>query len=1147
MQRFRVAALTLALAACVPGRGSVEAGREPAGAPAESFDLIVAATTDVHGRLRGWDYYANSADTVRGLARAATVVDSLRALAPGRVVLVDAGDLLQGNPLTYYHGVVAPGETHPVIGAMNRLGYDAAALGNHEFNYGLDVLGRALEVAAFPFLAGNVFVAGTDSLAFPAWTLVERGGVRVAVLGFTTPGSAIWDRRHLGGRLEFRDIVASARQAWPEAAAASDVQIVIMHSGMGPGSSYDEVGTGVPPEEVGAALAEALPGLELVLLGHSHREIPSETVNGVLFAQAGRWAQALAVARIALEREENGWRLVDRDATVLSTQGVTADSSFLTELRPYHQPVLDYVADTIAWTPEPWSAADARLVDTPIIDLVQRVQLDVTGADLSTAAAFTTETRLGPGPITRADAAALYVYENMLQAIRITGRQLREYLEYSAKYFHRVTPEGEIADGSGDVDLFVDSVPGYDYDMIEGVEYAIDLTRPVGQRIVELTYRGAPVRDDQTFTLAINSYRANGGGGFAMIRDAPVVYDRNQEIRGLMIRWLDERDTVRQADVFRPSWRLLPDATVMRALADTAPWGPTPVVLGADSTPGRVVADDTTRLREIAEREARRIAGDARAIVDTTAARAAEPPAARGARARFLLDLPPARVDEDTVRIAFLATNDFHGALLPLSPSWARGDTVGGAATLAAHVKAVEARYPGATVWLDGGDVMQGTLISNLTHGRSTVEALNALGLDAAAVGNHEFDWTVDTLRVRIADADFAWLSANIFEKATGERPGWATPFVWSERAGLRIAIIGASTVSTPQTTMPQNVAAYEFRDIAEVVNELAPMLREEGADLIVLAAHAGAAADSAGVYRGEIVDAARRITVPVDLIVSGHTHTHVETVENGIPIVQARSSGTALGIVVLTYDRKANEVVDHAMDVITMYAWNVTPDSSVAAIVARHREAVHDIAERPIATLAQPLSRAARGEEWVLGDFIADAMRDAAGTQIAIMNPGGIRRELAAGAVTFDDVFAVQPFQNVLIRMELTGTLLERLLEAAVKDQLGQVSGIRFSFDPTRPAGDRVRDATLEDSGEEVLRDGDPLDPDGIYTVTVNNFMAAGGDEYAALQEVSSATNTGLVDSEVLAQYLTEQPQPIRYEPPRRITRLAPWPVIEE
>src|SRR5688572_24708545 len=175
----------LLLALLATGLACASGGTRAAAGP-ERVELVVLGTTDVHGRLLPHDYFTGR-EVDYGLARVTTLVDSIRAAEP-HVLLLDSGDLLQGNPLTYYHGVVAPADTHPVIHAMNRLGYDAAALGNHEFNYGLDVLGRALEVAAFPFLAGNVFVAGTDSLAFPAWTLVERGGVRVAVLGFTTPG-----------------------------------------------------------------------------------------------------------------------------------------------------------------------------------------------------------------------------------------------------------------------------------------------------------------------------------------------------------------------------------------------------------------------------------------------------------------------------------------------------------------------------------------------------------------------------------------------------------------------------------------------------------------------------------------------------------------------------------------------------------------------------------------------------------------------------------------------------------------------------------------------------------------------------------------------------------------------------------------------
>ncbi len=503
---------------------------------------------------------------------------------------------------------------------------------------------------------------------------------------------------------------------------------------------------------------------------------------------------------------------------------------------------------------------------------------------------------------------------------------------------------------------------------------------------------------------------------------------------------------------------------------------------------------------------------------------------------------PPLPAGSDSVRLAIVATNDLHGAIEPQTPPWANGDTIGGAANLATYIASLEARYPEALLHLDGGDVMQGTVISNLTHGRSTVDVLNEMGLDAAAIGNHEFDWGVDTLLARIEQARFPWLSANIFVKATGVRPEWAEPYAWLERAGLKIAVIGASTVLTPRTTMPQNVAPFEFRDIAEVVNDLATRLEAEGADLIFLAVHAGAIARNDSTYVGEIVDAARRITAPVDLIVSGHTHTRVETVVNGIPIVQAGSSGSTLGVVTLTYDRSAGEVVDRTLELWTMRAADVEPDPEIARLVARYRSEVAEVAERPIARLVETLERR-RSEESALGDLIADAQRAAADAQIAIVNGGGIRTALPAGPVTYDDVFRVQPFQNGLIRLELTGEELRQALEGAVADRIGQVSGIRFAFDPTRPPGERVREATLEESGEPVVRDGRAVYPECTYTVAVNSYMASGGDEYGILAEAAEATNTGLVDSDVLAEYLVNLPQPITYKVQGRIERLAPWP----
>jgi 2',3'-cyclic-nucleotide 2'-phosphodiesterase (5'-nucleotidase family) len=913
--------------------------------------------------------------------------------------------------------------------------------------------------------------------------------------------------------------VESARRWWPELERESDVQVAVVHSGLGPGSSYDEAATGVPPENAGRALAEALPGLEALFLGHSHRDIPSETVAGVLVTQAGRWGEALAVISLDLERAGDGWRVVDRSATTLSTEGVPPESSLMAEIQPYHQRVVAYVADTIGFTPNSWSAADARLADTPILDLIQRVQLDATGADLSVASAFDTRAAMGPGAITQADAAALYAYDNTLKTIRVTGRQLRDYLEYSAKYFHRTTADGQLVDAAGDRDLEVDSIPGYDYDVVAGVEYAIDVSRPVGERIVSLSFDGEPVADGQAFTLAINNYRQGGGGGYAMIQDAPVVEDGGREIRQLLIDWIAERDTIRVGDAFEPSWRIVPENAVAPYLAPA----------------------DSGKLAALLERETARIRGEGRARA-VNARAGVEPGGPPG-----LASLPPPLpATSDSVRLAVIAINDFHGALEPQMPTWAEGDTIGGAATLAAYMRPVEARYPGATLQVDGGDQMQGTVISNLTGGRSSIDVLNAMGIDAAAIGNHEFDWGIDTLRARMAQAEYPFLSANMFLKATGERPEWVEPYAWLERAGLRIAVIGATTTSTPFTTLPKNVEPYEFLDISEVVNELAPRLWDEGADMVILAVHAGGIEEGHGGVRGEIADAARRITAPLDLIVSGHTHTRIRTVVNGIPILQAASSGTAVGVAVLTYDRGARRVVDRHTELWTTRAADVAPDSSIAARVERWALETAEIADRPITELAQTLTRDRRGES-TLGSLITDAQRAATGTQMAMTNAGGIRADLLAGPVTFRDVYAVQPFQNVLIRMTLTGEQVRRVLEAAVTGSVGQVSGVRFSFDPTRPVGERVREGWLEDTGEHLVEGGRAVSPDRRYTMTVNNFMASGGDDYGPFSEALDATDTGLIDSEVFANYLETLPRPVRYGIRNRIAQLAPWPATGE
>jgi 2',3'-cyclic-nucleotide 2'-phosphodiesterase (5'-nucleotidase family) len=546
----------LALLPLVPALAGCQSSRVPPPSSAGRASLVIAATTDVHGRLRGHDYYQNAAEPMRGLTRVATIVDSLRAAHPERVVFVDAGDFFQGNPLTYLAAQGRPGPTHPVVDAMNAARYDAVAIGNHEFNYGLPVLDRALMGARFAVLAANVY--GADGRpAYRRWVMLDRDGIRVAVVGATTPGSMIWDREHLRGRLVVRDIVPEVRSAVAEArAAGADVVVTVLHSGLDEPSSYDTVSTGVASENVSARVAREVPGIDVLVYGHSHREMADTTIAGVLLVQPRNWAFNAAVAELQLQSDGDRWRVVSKRGRLIRAAGRAEHAGVLAVTERAHRTAVAYAAETLGTTPVAWRADSARVTDTPLIDFILEVERRVAGADLASTAAFNLRASLDAGPITVAEVAALYPYDNTLRAIRVTGRQLREYLERSAHYF--------VQRGSGGAAVDT-TIPGYNYDMVAGADYTIDLRRPLGSRVVGLAVRGKPVTDLDTFTLALNNYRQGGGGGFSMLASAPVVYESREGIRELLMDEVRRRRVLRHEDYFRPNWRLEPPSAVGEA------------------------------------------------------------------------------------------------------------------------------------------------------------------------------------------------------------------------------------------------------------------------------------------------------------------------------------------------------------------------------------------------------------------------------------------------------------------------------------------------------------------------------------------------------------------------------------------------------
>ena len=521
------------------------------------LDLVVAATTDVHGYLRGWDYYDNVPDTLRGLSRAATIVDSLEKVSAVPPILVDAGDLLQGTPLTYVAARIDTTIAHPVILAMNQMHYDAAAVGNHEFNYGLPTLMRAVSQAHFPFLAANAYTPDGKQ-PFRSWSVSTRLGVKVAIVGATTPGSMLWDRDNLAGKLVIRDIVPDVRRAVNEArGAGASVVIVLLHSGLNEPSAYDTVTTGTASENVAARVAREIPGIDLLVYGHSHREMADTVIGGTLLMQPKNWAGSVAIAHLRLQQEGRHWRVLSKRSQLVSTARHRESSEILAVTAEGHRAAVRYATTTIGSTPVTWRADSSRIVDTPLIDFILEVERKATGAQLASTASFSLDASLAAGPITVGRAAALYPYDNTLRAVKISGAQLRAYLEQSARYFRRD------AGGRASIDP---SIPSYNYDMVAGADYTIDLRKPIGERITTLSVGGREVAPTDTFTMALNNYRQTGGGGFAMLHGAPVVYDRQQEIRQLLIDEVRRKGTLLPADYFHQNWKIIPAADIGRLL-----------------------------------------------------------------------------------------------------------------------------------------------------------------------------------------------------------------------------------------------------------------------------------------------------------------------------------------------------------------------------------------------------------------------------------------------------------------------------------------------------------------------------------------------------------------------------------------------------
>ncbi|MEZ7157731.1 MULTISPECIES: 5'-nucleotidase C-terminal domain-containing protein [Streptomyces] len=558
--------------------------------PVKRYALTVMGTTDLHGHVFNWDYYkdAEYQDTdgnAQGLARVSTLVNRIRE-ERGRenTLLLDAGDTIQGTPLTYYYAKVDPitakgGPVHPMAQAMNAIGYDAVALGNHEFNYGIETLRKFEEQCDFPLLGANAVDAKTLKPAFPPYFIKKfhvKGAppVKVAVLGLTNPGIAIWDKAYVQGKLTFPGLEEQAAKWVPKLRSmGADVVVVSAHSGTSGTSSY---GDQLPHVENAAAnVARQVPGIDAILVGHAHAEIAElrvtneQTGKEVVLSEPLCYAERLTLFDVELTFERGRWQVESVKASLRDAATVEDDPRITRLLGDEHAEVVKYVNQVVGTATETLTTVEARYKDAPIIDLISKVQEDVVrealaGTEyaslpvLSQASPFSRTSEIPAGDVTIRDLSSLYVYDNTLVAKLLTGAQVRAYLEFSAEYFTQTAAGAPV-----DVDKLTNAGgrPDYNYDYVSGVTYDIDIAQPAGSRIKNLAFDGVPVDDAQQFVFAVNNYRANGGGAFPHVASAPELWAESTEIRTRIAEWATAKGVLDPKDFASEDWRLTRDGT----------------------------------------------------------------------------------------------------------------------------------------------------------------------------------------------------------------------------------------------------------------------------------------------------------------------------------------------------------------------------------------------------------------------------------------------------------------------------------------------------------------------------------------------------------------------------------------------------------
>ncbi|MGG8380459.1 bifunctional metallophosphatase/5'-nucleotidase [Bacillus sp. R-CC1] len=511
----------------------------------QTVTLNILLTSDIHGTVYPIHYQDNSPAEL-GLAKISTLIKKERSQNTN-VLLIDNGDFIQGTPFTYHYVTYEKNKKNPMSLLANYLQYDAAIIGNHEFNYGMDILNNAVTTANFPYLSANILDKNIKKPYFGKPYIIKQieSNIKIAILGVTTHYITNWEQPHHIKDLQFEDALETTKKwvSYIRKHEKPDLLVVAYHGGV-----ERDLQTGVPTEVLtgenqGYAMCHEIEDIDILLTGHQHREIAHTMANGVTILQTGCNGNSVGKVKITFEKTKHKWVKKESSSELLSVQGVEADQDILSLVADYEEKTqkwLDQPIGIIQGNMQISDAMQTRLHDHPFIEFINKIQMDIANVSISCTSLFHNTSPGFPEHVTMRDIVSNYIYPNTLKVIRITGADIKNALELSASYFTLKT------DGSITVSpTYIEPKPQhYNYDMWEGISYVLNISKPIGERVESLQYNSAPLNMNEEYDVVMNNYRASGGGNFFMFQNKPVVKDIPTDMSELIANYILEHKTI---------------------------------------------------------------------------------------------------------------------------------------------------------------------------------------------------------------------------------------------------------------------------------------------------------------------------------------------------------------------------------------------------------------------------------------------------------------------------------------------------------------------------------------------------------------------------------------------------------------------------